>query len=226
MDPGSCPFGEPLSTAASQPPPPGGGARALGAPHSPLNPPKRLSHPPPSVTCWWGGRAAAEDPTSGALSDLCLSELWPPPPPLPPPQVRAGLRVCSATDLLREVCRSLCGWGDPRGRWRSRPRSPLGSPPPQCRGPGRAALCSPSRRPVRGAKDPPREVRRSLWSRNLPRSNTPWSLGAEFALAWSPLAVLWFVCSELCVCASFYFAILAPPPLAPPPPRPPAPVLF
>ncbi|XP_072500314.1 chloride channel CLIC-like protein 1 isoform X2 [Notamacropus eugenii] len=35
--------------------------------------------------------------------------------------VRAGLRVCSATDL--------CGWRDPRGRWRSHPRSPLGSFP-------------------------------------------------------------------------------------------------
>ena len=82
----------------------------------------------------------------------------------------------------------------------------------RCRGRCRAALSSQSRRPVRSVKDPPREVCRSLQNRNLPRSNIPWPLGAEFAVSYSPVAVLWVVGSELCVCESFYSAILAAPP--------------
>ena len=180
MDPGSRPLGEPLSAATSQFLSPGG-ARAMGAPHSPLDPPKRLSHQPSPVG--GGACAAAGNPVPKACSDLYLSEPW-------PPQVQAGLGVCSATDLLQEVCRSLCRWRDPRGRRISRLRSPLGSFP---HGVGAAAGLHSA--PSPGAQStarrtPPQEVCRSLWNRNLPRSNIPWRLGAEFTVGWSPLAVL------------------------------------
>ena len=81
----------------------------------------------------------------------------------------------------------------------------------QCRGRGRAVLSSQSRHPVHGAKDLLREVCRSLWNRNLPRSNVLWPLGAEFAVSCFFVDVLWVVGPELCVCASFYSTILAPP---------------
>ena len=70
----------------------GGGARAMGAPHSPLDPPKRLSHRPLSPV--GGGTCATTgDPVPEACSGLFL--LVP-----RPQQVWAVLRVCSVTDLL------------------------------------------------------------------------------------------------------------------------------
>ena len=68
MYPGSCLLG---SAATPQLLPPKG-ARAMGAPHSPLDPPKRLSHRPPSPV-GGGTRAAAGDPVPKARSDLFLS---------------------------------------------------------------------------------------------------------------------------------------------------------
>ena len=140
----------------------------------PSRPAKETLSPTP-VTCWWGGAcAAAGDPIPEACSDLYLSEPR-------PPWVWTGLRVCSATDLLREVCRSLCGWRDPRGRWRSRPRSPLGSFPhgvaaaaglPSAPSPGTqsAARRTPRERfaGLSGAEISLTPIFRGLWVQNSP----------------------------------------------------------
>ena len=122
----------------------------MGEPHSPLDPPKRPSHQPPSPV-GGGTHADAGDPVPEACLDLLL---------LVPRQGWAGLRIRSATDLLREVCRSL-------------------------------------------------------WNRNLLCSTVLWPLLLQNLPCVPFTDVLWIVGSELCVCAFFYSAILAPPPGSP-----------
>ena len=98
MDAGSRLLGEPLSAAASQLLPPGG-ARIMGAPHSPLDPPKRLSHRPPSPV-GGGTCAAAGDPVPEACSGLFLLVPW-------PQQLWAGLGSASAA--RRTFCERFAG---------------------------------------------------------------------------------------------------------------------
>ena len=148
-----------------------------------------------------GTCAAAGHPIPEACSDLFLLVPW-------PQRVWAGLGSTSAA--RRTFCERFAGPSVGGGT-----RVAAGDPVPIALSDllpsvsrpwqGRTPLPDPAPSPWR--EGPPWEFRRSLQSRNLPRSNTLWSLGAEFALAWSSLSALWFVGSELCVCASFYFAI-------------------
>ena len=83
----------------------------------------------------------------------------------------------------------------------------------RCRGRSRAALSSQSRRPVRSMKDPPARGFQVSPEQKSPSLQYSVASGCRIHRELSPVAVLWVVGSELCVCASFYSAILAPPPL-------------
>ena len=146
-----------------------------------------------------GACAATGDPVSEACLDLYLSELR-------LLQVWAGLCVCSATDLLREVCRSLCGWRDPRGRRISRPRSPFRSFPH-----GVAAAAGLHSAPSPGAQS---AARRTPRERFAGLSGTEISLAPIFRGVWvqnSPWVGPLSLFCELWVRSYVYVRLSTPP---------------
>ena len=172
MDPGSRLLGEPLSAAASQLLPPGG-ARAMWHP-TPLSTLQRDSLTDPRHL-WVEGLVPPLEIPSLKPARICTSRSR--------GRRRSGLGSVSAAQ--RTFCERFAGpsvGGGTRVATGDSVPQPSRISFPWCCCRGRAALLFPPRRPIPSAKDPPREVCRSLWNRNLPRSNIPWSLGAEFAL--------------------------------------------